>query len=219
MTEAQTISFRCPSEVLEALHQQVEARGQKQSTIIINALRYALGLTGELSSGHGTDGDTPGLQGIADRIGDLEATVRQHEQLVDTVASLKRRIAALESTTRPTPPSSKNKQPHALEAAQTSPSSQDKPHSLHVTGEPLTTRQAFQHLGGDLSDPASRVPNLTRDKHVTWNTFRLANQTKYQLFGFDVIEAQREAQEPFLVWKGDDQAGIQPSLFPHEGER
>lgn len=219
MTEATTLSFRCPADILDAIRQAMTATGAKQSTVITDALRVGLGLAEAGHVGQALD-TSRALQGITDRIADLEGTVRQHERAVEDLAQLAQRVRVLEDRVRfKAIPAEENKQPHAADAAA---AKTNKPLAFEGPPTPtespsgyLTRQQAFKALGGDLADPASKVPTLTGAKRVTWNTFRLAAQTDYSLFGFEVDEGRKAAgEQDWLVPTTRPKPAQGPSLFP-----
>lgn len=209
MTEATTLSFRCPADILDAIRQAMTATGAKQSAVITDALRVGLGLAEAGHVGQALD-TSRALQGITDRIADLEATVRQHERAVEDLAQLAQRVRVLEDRVRfKAIPTEENKQSHAADAPPTPATTAES-----ATGY-LTRQQAFTALGGDLADPGSKVPTLTGAKRVTWNTFRLAGQTDYTLFGFEVDEGRKAAgEQDWLVPTTRPKPVQGPSLFP-----
>ena len=185
MTEAQTISFRCPPEVLEAMQLRMTATGQKQSTVIINALRHALGLTGDRlnDQAHGTD------PAILQRMSDLEGLVRQHDHLVPNLAKLERRVRDLEAKATTT---SANAMQNNAVVMQAENNPMDLPQATSAGKPWYTVEQAFESLGGiPTPESGTTVPTLDGSKRVKWNSFRLARQTKYDLYGFGIDEERR----------------------------
>lgn len=217
MAEQAHVSFRCPADILDAL-KKATAGGAQRSTVITDALRIGLGLTPPGGAGRPQD-----LQGILDRLTDLEATTRQHEQLVGGLAQLAQRVRVVEDRVRfkaiPTPsPEEENKRPHALEADATSGTNPMQ--SAPAPQGRLTARQAFVALGGNPDDEGSMVASLSGKKRVRWNTFRLVNQTDYTLFGFEVDQKYRDAnpkKPDWLVPATMPAAAQAPTLFSLEG--
>ena len=211
MAEQAHVSFRCPADILDAV-KKATAGGAQRSKVIIDALRIGLGLVAPGGAGSPQD-----LQGVLGRLADLEATTRQHEQLVDDLAQLAQRVRVVEDRTRfkaaPESPTPAGKQPRANPAT--------TPAAAHEPGPPasprLTVRQAFEALGGDPADEASTVPDLTGSKRLRWNTFRLG-KTDYSLFGFKVDHERRAAKEPdWLALATRPEPTQAPTLFPLEG--
>lgn len=210
MSQTTNVSLRCPADVIAAVQAIREKTGASQTTVMLDALRVGLGLA---------DADRPGrtldalrsLDELHARLSDLEATVRQHEQLVDGAEKMRQRIRVLEDRMRfkalPEPLNETIK-PHAKppEAPPGASPEDEQPHALPPTAAPvgptvgyLTRRQAFEVLGGNLLDKSSRVFTQDGLKGLLWNTFRLHPQTKYEPFGFEVDEARHAAgHEDFL---------------------
>lgn len=226
MSQTTNVSLRCPADVIAAVQAIREKTGASQTTVMLDALRVGLGLA---------DADRPGrtldalrsLDELHARLSDLEATVRQHEQLVDGAEKMRQRIRVLEDRMRfkaPSVPPNGTNEPHAraTEAPPGAPPEDKQPHALPLTAVPaepatgyLTRRQAFEALGGNLADKTSRVPTLDGSKRLLWNTFRLHPQTKYEPFGFEVDEARRAAgHEDFL--RATPRQPTTPMLFPIE---
>ena len=212
MAEQSHVSFRCPVDIADAIR-KATAGGAQRSTVITDALRIGLGLVAPGGAGNPRD-----LQGILDRLADLEATTRQHEQLVDDLAQLAQRVRVVEDRTRfkaaPESPTPAGKQPRANPAT--------TPAAAHEPGPPasprLTVRQAFEALGGNRAEEASTVPDLAGSKRVRWNTFRLGNQTDYRAFGFQVDGERRAAGKPdWLIQATRPEPTQAPTLFSLEG--
>lgn len=210
MAEQAHVSFRCPADILDAV-KKATAGGAQRSTVITDALRIGLGLVAPGGAGNPRD-----LQGILDRLADLEATTRQHEQLVDDLAQLAQRVRVVEDRTRPKAPESlppAGKQPQASPATKPAAAPELEPASPR-----LTLRQAFEALGGNRADEASTVPDLAGSKRVRWNTFRLGNQTDYRAFGFQVDGERRAAGKPdWLIQATRPEPTQAPTLFSLEG--
>lgn len=222
MTEATTLSFRCPADILDAIRQVMTATGTRQSTVITDALRVGLGLADAGPVGEALESGRA-LQGITDRITDLEGTVRQHDQLVGDVEKLKQRVRVVEDRVRFKAPGPEvERPPLAVEVAAPVGDRQNK---QSLASEPpaagrLTVRQAFEALGGDRSNPDSKVSSLTGTKRVKWHTFRLAEQTDYSLFGFEVDRKYRDAnpgKPDWLVPATTTATAQAPTLFSLEG--
>jgi hypothetical protein len=207
MVEQTHVSFRCPADILDAI-KKATAGGTQRTTVITDALRAGLGLIAP-----GGAGRPQGLQGVLDRLADLEATTRQHEQLVDDLAQLTQRVRVVEDRTRskttPEGPTPAGKQPRTNPATTHEPEPPASPR--------LTVQQAFEALGGDPADQASTVPDLTGSKRLRYNTFRLG-KTDYGAFGLEVDHERKAAgKRDWLALATRPEPTQAPTLFPLEG--